>query len=284
MRLITLGPRGTFSEEAAKQYLRRIAANDHMEILFSTISGSLRAVARLEADKAIVPAENMLDGIIGTTFDSLIDFHDSVKICDEIHLPVDLVLAADAGVELNDLKTILSHASPLSQCINNLTQRAPQAFHQPVESTSVAAQTVKGKPGYAAICSRKTAEEHGLEVLESEICDYPHNETRFLVCGLSDAPPTSNDRTMLAVRFGSNQPGQLHDVTGIMAVHGIDLCYVQSRPYKVRPQEYVLLFEFIGHKNDPKVEHALQQIESLVRRSDGWKKVLGSFPRRAKGV
>lgn len=284
MRLITLGPRGTFSEEAAKQYLKRLSAEEMSEINFSTIPGCLREVVRFQADRAIVPAENMLDGIIGTTFDALIDFHDSIKICDEIHLPVDLVLAANREANLNDLKTIMSHASPLSQCVNNLTKHAPNAFHQPVESTSVAAKTVKGKKEFAAICSRKTAEEHGLTVLVDDICDYPQNETRFLVCGLSDAPPTGNDRTMLAVRFGINQPGQLHEVTGIMANHKIDLCYVQSRPYKIRPQDYVLLFEIIGHKNDPRVEEAIKSIEGLVRRTDGWKKVLGSFPHREKGA
>ena len=54
----------------------------------------LRAVERFQADYAVPPAENMVDGIIGTTFDALIDFHDSVKVCDELHLPVHLVLAA----------------------------------------------------------------------------------------------------------------------------------------------------------------------------------------------
>lgn len=284
MRLITLGPRGTFSEEAAEQYLRRFSHSDKSEVLFSTIPGCLREVVRFNADRAILPAENMLDGIIGSTFDALIDFHDSIKICDEVHLPVDLVLAAEKDTKLEDVTMILSHASPLSQCVNSLTQIMPQAFHQPVESTAAAAKAVKGKLGYAAICSRRTAKEHELTVLKTEICDYPHNETRFLVCGLTDVPPTGNDRTMLAVRFGINQPGQLHEVTGIMAECGIDLCYVQSRPYKIRPQDYVLLFEFIGHKNDPSAEKALQLIEGLVRRTDGWKKVLGSFPHREKGV
>ncbi|HEX2953631.1 MAG TPA: prephenate dehydratase domain-containing protein [Bacillota bacterium] len=284
MKLITLGPKGTFSEEAASLFQLRFPEEQNPLIEFSTIPGCLRAVERFEADRAIIPAENMVDGIIGTTFDALIDYHDSIKVCDEIHLSVDLVLAGDPKVKLDQIQTVLSHPSPLSQCVNNLTKILPSIVLNSVESTSVAAASVRGSDQKAAICSPKTARENGLKILMESICDFPNNETRFLVCGLSDAPPTGDDRTLLAVRFGANYPGQLHAITGIFSKRSIDLSFVQSRPNKIRPQDYVLLFELIGHRNTPIVEEALKEIEMLVRKTDGWKKVLGSFPHREKGV
>lgn len=284
MKLVTLGPKGTFSEEAALLFYRRFPMEINPFISFASIPGCLREVERFEADRAIVPAENMVDGIIGTTFDALIDYHDSIKVCDEIHLPVELVLAGDPESDLDKIRTVLSHPSPLSQCVNNLTKVLPKAVHEPVESTSAAAAAVRDNESKAAICSPKTAKENGLKVLQAVICDFPQNETRFLVCGLSDAPPTGDDRTLLAIRFGTNYPGQLHAITGIFSKRSIDLSFVQSRPNKIRPQDYVLLFELIGHRNTPIIEEALKEIEMLVRKTDGWKKVLGSFPHREKGV
>jgi prephenate dehydratase len=284
MKLVTLGPKGTFSEAAAVLFHRRLSVEIEPNIKFATIPGCLREVERFAADRAVVPAENMVDGIIGTTFDALIDYHDSIKVCDEIHLPVELVLAGDPKIERDQIQFVLSHPSPLSQCVNNLTKLLPMAIHEPVESTSAAAAAVRGSQNKAAICSPKTAKENGLKVLYPSICDFAQNETRFLVCGLSDAPPTGDDRTLLAVRFGVNHPGQLHAITGIFAKRSIDLSFVQSRPNKIRPQDYVLLFELVGHRNTPIVEEALREIEMLVRQTDGWKKVLGSFPHREKGV
>lgn len=284
MRLITLGPQGTFSEEAAKRFYVRAQSDSPLTLNYATIPGCLQGVKRFQADYAVLPAENMVDGIIGTTFDALIDFHDSIKVCDELHLSVQLVLAAAPGVNLSDVRVVLSHPSPLSQCGNNLTKLVPGVIQQPTESTAAAAETVKSRTDSVAICSPDTAEKYGLTVLQDSLADYPQNETRFLVCALADSPPTGDDRTLLAVRFGANHPGQLHQITGILADRGIDLSFVQSRPYKVRPQDYVLLFELVGHKNDPQVEKGLALIEQLVRKTDGWKIILGSFPHRAKGV
>lgn len=64
--------------------------------------------------------------------------------------------------------------------------------------------------------------------------------------------------------------------------NGIDLTFVQSRPYKIQPQQYVLLFEMIGHKSEPGLKRALQQIEQKVRATNGWKKCLEAIP-TAKG-
>lgn len=282
MKLAALGPRGTFTEEAALLYNKRINPSEEPEIRFSTIPGCLREVERFNVDRAVVPAENMVDGIIGTTFDALIDSHDSIKVCDEVHLPVELVLAADPGTALKSIRSVLSHPSPLSYCVNTLTKILPDAIHESVESTSFAAAAVRNSGNKAAICSPKTALANGLIIIYENICDFTYNETRFLICALNDAPPTGDDRTLLAVRFGNNQPGQLNEVTTIFAKHQIDLSFVQSRPNKIRPQDYVLLFELIGHRNSAQVEDAIREIELLVRRTEGWKKVLGSFPHREK--
>jgi len=280
VRIATLGPKGTFSEEAALLYQQRITGCVEPEkIQFFSIPECLQKVETYEADRAVLPAENMVDGIIGITFDCLIEYHDFVKVCDEVHIRIEFVLAGRMQ-DLSEVERIYSHPSALNQCVHNLRSLLPTALQIPISSTAEAAVKAGEEPGAAALCSPRTAREYGLNILHENLADYPNNQTRFLVCGLTDNVPTGSDRTLLAVRFGENKPGQLHEITGYFAEHGIDLTFVQSRPYKVRPQEYVLLFEMIGHKSDPALKAALQKVEQKVRESNGWKKVLGSYPRQ----
>lgn len=282
MRIITLGPKGTFSEEAALIYQKRMTGQVTPEnIRYTNIFDCLQAVESFQADRAVLPAENMVDGIIGITFDALIEFHDFVKVTDEVHVNIKYVLAGQME-DTEKVEKVFSHPSALNQCAHNLEKLFPTLVPIPVSSTAEAAVKAREEAGVAALCSPRTAQEYGLNIIHENLADYDNNETRFFVCGLTDHAPTGNDRTLLAVRFGVNRPGQLYDITSCFAENGIDLTFVQSRPYKVRPQEYVLLFEMIGHKSDPRLKKALHQVEQKVRETNGWKKVLGSYPRRKK--
>jgi len=282
MHIVTLGPKGTFSEEAALIYQKRMAGQVEPEkIKFTNIFDCLQEVESYRAEHAILPAENMVDGMIGLTFDALIEYHDFVKVNDEIHVNISYVLAGKMKSP-KEAKKIFSHPSALNQCAHRLDALFPTVTQVPVSSTAEAAVKAAEESDVAALCSPRTAREYGLDIFHQNLADYPNNETRFFVCGLTDNPPTGNDRTLLAVRFGVNRPGQLHQITGFFAENNIDLTFVQSRPYKVRPQEYVLIFEMIGHKSEPGIKKALNQVEQEVRETDGWKKVLGSFPHRNK--
>lgn len=282
MQIITLGPKGTFSEEAALIYQKRITGQVEPEkIRFANIYDCLQEVESYRADRAILPAENMVDGIIGLTFDALIEFHDFVKVNDEVHVNISYVLAGKMKSP-KEIKKIFSHPSALNQCAHSLDALFPNVIQVPVSSTAEAAVKAVEDSEAAALCSPRTAREYRLDIFHQNLADYPNNETRFFVCGLTDSPPTGNDRTLLAVRFGVNRPGQLHQITGFFTENNIDLTFVQSRPYKVRPQEYVLIFEMIGHKSEPGLKNALNKVEQKVRETDGWKKVLGSYPHRNK--
>jgi prephenate dehydratase len=285
MKIATLGPQGTYAEQASIIFAKRLGLRrDEVEIHFTTVNNSLRMVQNLQADYAVIPAENMIDGIIGSSFDALIEFQDFVKVCDEVHLWISHVLASGPKVNWEKIDTIYSHPSPLNQCQNHLEELFPNARLIPVQSTTEAAKIVLNDPESrsAAICSRVNAISHQMTIFEEEIQDYTSNETRFLVCALKDGIPSGNDLTLLAVRYGSNQPGQLFQTTKFLADAGVDLTFIHSRPYKVKPQEYVLIFEFVGHKSLPNIESALKNIEMQVRCTDGWKKILGSYPRRER--
>ncbi|HBR27849.1 MAG TPA: hypothetical protein DD734_09295 [Firmicutes bacterium] len=280
MRIVTLGPKGTFSEEAALLYQQRSGARDRQpEIGFDTILGCFEQLEAQQVERIVLPAENMVDGIIGLTFDLLLEKHDFIKVCDEVHVKIRHVLASRRG-EASALTAVLSHPSALNQCAHNLAAHFSQTQQIPVSSTGEAAFRAANEDGLAALCSPPTARQYGLKIIRDQMEDYPQNQTRFFVCALTDAPPTGQDRTLLAVRFGSNHPGQLATITQILAEHGIDLTFVQSRPYKIKPQDYVLCFEMDGHRTDPSLKQAFARIEEYVRKTGGWKRILGSYPRR----
>lgn len=285
MKIATLGPKGTYSEQAALSFANRISPSiSNVEIIFTTINNSLRLVQNNQVDYAVVPAENTIDGLIGSTFDALIEFQDFVKVCDEISLTIKHSLGAAPGVNWNNIQLIYSHPSALNQCQNHLEELFPEATLIPLISTAEAADRVLRDQSLttAAICSPASVQAYGLITYPGEIQDYLFNETRFLACSLTDSAPTGNDRTLLAIRYGENRPGQLYQTAKYLAEAQVDLTFIQSRPYKVKPQEYVLIYEFNGHKSKPEIQVALRNIELQVRNSGGWKKILGSYPKRER--
>ncbi|MDR2903144.1 MAG: prephenate dehydratase, partial [Clostridiales bacterium] len=67
MKLACLGPRGTFTEQAALIY------NPSAELFTTqTIEDSIAAVLSGDAEEAIVPIENSIEGVVNGTVDQLI--------------------------------------------------------------------------------------------------------------------------------------------------------------------------------------------------------------------
>ena len=142
MKIATLGPQGTYSEQAALLFAKRLNCPPaELEVIYTTINNSMRLIQNYNADFAVLPAENMIDGLIGTTFDALIEFQDFVKVCDEVHLTISHVLAAAPGANWEAIQQIYSHPSALNQSQNHLEELFPAANLIPVFSTAEAAKT-----------------------------------------------------------------------------------------------------------------------------------------------
>src|SRR5215213_1514480 len=97
MRTAFLGPRGTFSEDAA-----RLHAGDGEMIDFSSVPALTAAI------------ENSIEGAVSGTLDLLI--HETrLKIKAELVVPVRLFLITVPGATLADIKVVSSHPNPLGQ-------------------------------------------------------------------------------------------------------------------------------------------------------------------------
>src|SRR5919205_1191670 len=105
-----LGPRGTFSEEAA---LARAGASGEL-VAFASFPALTSAVETGLATEAVLPIENSIEGAVTTTLDLLI--HETpLKIAGEIVLPVRHFLVTAPGATLGDIRVVTSHPQAFGQ-------------------------------------------------------------------------------------------------------------------------------------------------------------------------
>ena len=267
-----LGPRGTFSEEAA---LMR-AGSDGELVAFTSFPALTSAVETGLATEAILPIENSIEGAVSTTLDLLI--HETpLQIAAEIVLPVRHFLVTAPGVGFGDIRIVASHPQALGQCRRFLERCLPEVEQVATLSTAGAVQeTVEAAdPHRAAIGTARAAELYGGAVLAHDVQDVRANVTRFVALGRQDAAPTGDDKTSLGFTIKANVPGALHGVLGEFAAERLQLTKIESRPTKAWLGEYVFLIDLEGHRLDPPVARVLDRI----REACALLKVFGSYPR-----
>ncbi|MCD6444171.1 prephenate dehydratase [Candidatus Bathyarchaeota archaeon] len=272
IRVAYLGPRGSFTEEAAKRFFH----GAEMEYIPKpSIPEVFRGVVAGEADMGVVPVENSLEGSVNLTLDLLFDT--PLKVCGEIELKVEHCLLANPGSRVEDIRVIFSHPQAIAQCRRFIETMLPQVEVVEVQSTSKAAEVVKGLRGAAAIASEFTADIYGLEVLAKSIQDYHDNYTRFFVLSLEDHPPTGKDKTSLIFSV-PDKPGALYEALKPFAARGINLTKIESRPTRGKPWEYVFYMDMEGHRFDDEIKEAVEELKAIA----SFVKVLGSYPMARK--
>jgi prephenate dehydratase len=272
MRTAFLGPRGTFSEEAAVAF----AGADGEFLAFSSIPALTAAVETGLAESAVLPIENSIEGPVSTTLDLLI--HETpLRICAEVVVPVRMFLVTAPGATLGDIKVVTSKPEAIGQCRKFLDRCLPNVEQRAALSTAAAIQDVSAGTDLtiAAIGPKRSAELYNGYVLAHDIQDVHSNVTRFVALAQEDAKRTGQDKTSIGFMVKQNIPGALHEVLTAFAEETIQLTKVESRPTKAWLGDYVFLIDFEGHREDPQVARALAKAEersSLL-------KVFGSYPR-----
>ncbi|WP_449061554.1 prephenate dehydratase [Planomonospora algeriensis] len=273
LKLAYLGPEGTFAEEAL-----RILAPEAERLPSANVSAALDAARRGEADGAVVPLENSLEGGIATTLDELA-WGEPLLITAELLLPVEFSLLARPGKEIGDIKRIISHPAALTQCRRYIARELPDAVVVSASSTAGAAQEVSlpGSPYDAAIAARIAGEHYGLVELAGRIGDRSDTVTRFVRVSRPAPPPepTGSDRTSLVAFLSDDHPGALLEMLTEFSVRGVNLTRIESRPTGDGIGRYFFHFDFEGHIADARVGEA---VSGLHRICEGVR-FLGSYPR-----
>ena len=266
-----LGPRGSFSEEAAL-----LRADTDQLVAFSSFPALVSAVETGLADEAVLPIENSIEGAVSTTLDLLIH-ETALRIAGELALPVRHFLVTRPGVHLEDVRVVTSHPQALGQCRRFLDRCLPGVEQVAALSTSGAVKDVaEGDDDHrAGIGTARAAELYGGAILAHDIQDVHTNATRFVVLAREDAPPTGNDKTSLAFRVQENVPGALHAILAELAVENLQMTKIESRPSKGWLGDYVFLIDFEGHREDVRVARVLDNIRDRC----SILKIFGSYPR-----
>ncbi|MCA9675700.1 MAG: prephenate dehydratase [Myxococcales bacterium] len=255
-RVAFLGPEGTFTHHAVKRHFGASSP--------ALPCGSIGAVfAEVESGAAefgVVPIENSSEGVVNHTLDSFVD--STLEIHGEVAMDVDQCLVARAGLAETGIERVYSHPQGLAQCRSWLASNLPRAQLVECSSTAEAARRAAEDPAGAAIASELAARLAGVCVLRQSLQDATHNVTRFLILGRGPSPwatPTGDDKTTVLLVLG-DRPGDLFEALRPLSEGGINLTKIESRPSRRRPWEYVFFLDLEGHRADPRVAAALEQL------------------------
>lgn len=268
-----LGPEGTFAEAAL-----RIMAPEARGLPCVNIPAAMEAARTGEADAAVVPLENSLEGAITVTLDEFA-WGEHLLITGELLLPVQFSLLAREGTGLGDIKRVISHPAAITQCRNFLARELPDAVVIAAASTAGAARDVSepGSPYDAAIADPIAAEHYGLVEVAANIGDRSDTVTRFVRVERPGPlpPPTGADRTSLVAFLKDDHPGALLEMLSEFAVRGINLTRIESRPTRDGIGRYFFHFDCEGHIADARVGDALAGLHRICAEL----RFLGSYPR-----
>jgi prephenate dehydratase len=253
-----LGPSGTYTESAALQYAKMLSDTAELHP-HTSIAQTLHAVADRQADIAVVPVENSIEGGVTFTLDTLWQL-DQLQIQQALVLPISHALLSIA-TDLSDIKTVYSHPQALSQCQEWLVKFLPNAQLIPTNSTTEALQHLQ-EPEMAAISSQRAAQIYDLPILAKNINDRPDNCTRFWVLSLN--PSTAGSHTSLAFSLLANKPGALVKALQIFGNRGINLSRIESRPTKRSLGDYLFFMDLEASFEDEALRSALVELQDYT--------------------
>jgi len=262
------GEAGAYSEEAAFRFFGSSIQTRPCE----SLEDVFQVVEQDEAQYAVVPVENSLEGSISRAYDLLLD--SSLSISGEVELRVAHCLVANPKTRLDLLKRVYSHPQALGQCRSFLRHLSCDLV--PTQDTAGSVRMLKeqGTTDGAAIASARAAEIYEMKILAREIEDNPNNFTRFFVLSRQDSPPSGNDKTSVVFSV-RHKPGSLYQALKEFAARNINLTKIESRPTRQKPWEYNFYLDFQGHREDEAAQEVLEKLAETTI----FVKVLGSYPK-----
>jgi prephenate dehydratase len=274
-RIAYLGPKGTFCE-AALLTMPNWQAAEHLPAV--SVQAAIDAVRSGDADLALIPIENSVEGSVSITLDELAKGVRLV-IVDEVALPVTFALMGRPGTSLDQVKTVASHPHALAQVRAWMDTNLPLATAIPSLSTAGAAAALLQDPAPfdAAVAPHLAAERYGLPVLAENIGDTEDATTRFVLVRRPGAipAPTGADKTTLSLFMRLDQPGALMAILNEFAVRGVNLTRIESRPTRKALGDYFFSVDVEGHVADARVSEALMGLHRVCLDV----RFLGSYPR-----
>ncbi len=278
MRIAYLGPAGTFTEDALGEAIE--PGTEFEPLRTATIREAILAVERGEAERALIPFENSIEGSVRTSLDTLAFDAGAVTIAGEHDFAVRAMLIARAGVELDRVERVLSHPQPLAQCARFLRESLPEAVQQSTASTAEAVRAVSESDApWAAIGAAAAAELYGCTVLREGIEDEPNNVTRFVWIAPAGTEPGAGEAwktSLVFAELGEDHPGALVDALREFSSREVNLSRIESRPMRRELGRYMFFCDLEGALSEPAVAAAVGALRGKAESV----RILGSYPTR----
>jgi prephenate dehydratase len=268
-KVVFQGERGAYGEIAAIQYFptaKLMPLKSFQDVFISAEKG--------DADYAIVPVENSIEGSVNEIYDLLLET--KMNAIGEVYQRVKHCLIANKNSD--KIKFAYSHPQALAQCRGYLQRYGIEAM--PAYDTAGAVKMIKEKEMFdsAAIASRRAADLYDMQIIEEGIEDRKNNYTRFLILSLIDIKMEieKDAKYKTSIIFSLRHiPGALFEILNEFASRRINLTKIESRPTKETPWEYNFYVDVEGNLLDKDLSSALESIRS----KSSYIKILGSYKR-----
>ena len=249
------GTEGAYAQQACEKLFA------YPDILyFDRFDGVFSAVEKGMCQYGILPIENSTAGSVTQVYD-LMEKHD-FHIVGAQRLRIDHRLLRKDGASAAPIREVVSHEQALRQC-SEFLKAHPEIKTTVMENTAKAAEYVAecGRDDVAAIASKACADLYGLSVVNDHISNSESNYTRF-ICISRRMEIYPQARKISLMMNLAHEPGALNRVVSKLAIEGINLLKLESRPMPGREFEFRFFFDMEASAADPDVVRLLCELEA----------------------
>lgn len=238
-RIAVLGPKGTYSDVACKEYLKNNNL-DYEIIYYPSILKSAHAVD--DNTMALLPFENTLDGFVIESMDQII-LH-NYNVISQVKLNIDFAFVTNAK-SIEDVKACYVQFKAYGQCLEFISNNDFNVLktESNIESLNL---LLKSDNTYAAIIPMHILEKNDFNIKISHIADSKANETRFFVITNDNKKNINkyNDiEASIVVTANVDRSGILYDILKRFHDLDINLKSIMSRPMKTEMGKYRFYME-----------------------------------------
>lgn len=286
MKIAFLGPEGSYSHLAAKQFLKteataKKAVNDWDECVpFRNFPEVLAAVESGRVDAAAIPIENSLQGGVSQNLDLLQESNDLYAMKEEV-IRIDHRLIYKEGIKLSQIGRVYSHRQALDQCAAFLSKEMPFASLRETESTGFGiSRAVEDESGKSAAIAGAHTENlrSGFVMGEECISDEKNNYTHFLLIKKGESVLPAHSERIFFSAVCPHRPGSLLELLQIIAKHNVNMTKIESRPVKDRPGDYRFFIEADSDIGSA----AAQEMLAAIKENTLECKILGAYKSGSK--
>lgn len=229
-------------------------------LYFDSFDGVFTAVEKGMCRYGILPIENSTAGSVTQVYD-LMEKH-RFYIVGAQKLRIDHRLMKRGGGAGAPIAEVVSHEQALRQCSRFLAAH-PEIKTTVMPNTAVAAEFVAGsdRDDLAVIASKACAGLYGLDIVNDDISDSPSNFTRFICISRKPELYPGARKVSLMLNL-AHEPGALNAIVSRLALAGVNLLKLESRPLPGREFEFRFFFDMTASVADPATVRLLCELEA----------------------